>query len=151
MSLKTQTEVVQQIIDGNNFEELQAVKDVELKEYEVQIIYDYYKQQREELALLAKESSSVTLQLLVLSGGLTAVFFQTQLDFARVAIALGIIAIGVVSYTLNFNVDKSAKAYMQRARLARKHVKILEKFALSGVSLETCIIISFRLVYSLSL
>lgn len=116
-------------------EQVQQYKLVEVlddKQVTMQITYDYYKQQREEMSRLANERSSLTIQLLIIAGALAAIFFQAQGTLSKpllLLIGISVVAIGALGYILNIQIEKSSRSHMLRARAARRALGFLEQFA----------------------
>jgi hypothetical protein len=100
-----------------------------IKMNDKELIYDYYKQQREEFMNLSRERVSVTLQFLVLLGALVAAFFQTSTDTLKLGIAGVMMILGIVRFIILRGIEKTMRLHVARARAARKAVGILEQFA----------------------
>jgi hypothetical protein len=101
-------------------------------ETKARIIFEYYKQQREEMMSQGRERLSLTLQLLILLGALAAVFLQTNVNSLKLGISAIVVILGVVGLTLYVNIDVGMRAHVERARAARKSLEFLEEFASVG-------------------
>jgi hypothetical protein len=99
-------------------------------ELRYQIVFDYYKQQREEYAHLLQERSSVTIQILFILGALVAVFLQSSSSIIKLFISFIIVLLGIVGLLLFLSINKSATAHVRVARAARKSLGFLEEFSL---------------------
>jgi len=96
---------------------------------EIQITYDYYKQQRDEFINLSRERISITLQFLVLLGALGAAFLQTNFEGLKFGISLLIVLLGVLGFYILKGTQKTMRLHVLRARAARKAVGFLEQFS----------------------
>jgi hypothetical protein len=98
-------------------------------DFEIEIIYDYYKQQREEFMNLARERSSLTLQYLVLLGALGAAFLQATSNVLKIGISGVIVILGIIGYTILHGIERTMRLHVARAREARKAIGFLEQYA----------------------
>jgi hypothetical protein len=94
-----------------------------------QLVFDYYKQQREEFMSLLRERSSLSLQFLVLLGALSLVFNQASSDLLRLGIAAVLLLLGSLGLVINLSMERELKMHVVRARAARKSLEFLERFA----------------------
>ena len=94
-----------------------------------QMVFDYYKQQREEFMSLARERSLLSLQFLGILGALGAAFFQASSEALKLGIT-GIMAVlGLIGLVLNVSFEREMRMHVARARAARKSLGFLEEFA----------------------
>ncbi len=61
-----------------------------------QMVFDYYKQQREEFMNLSRERSLLSLQFLVILGALGAAFFQASSVAVKLGIAVVMVILGLL-------------------------------------------------------
>lgn len=116
-----------------------------LDDSRLKLTFEYYKQQREELMELGRQSVSITLQLLVLMATFAFGFWQiSEADpqalrispyerfYFKICIALLVFFLGVVGLLLNINLERLRTLHIQRARAARKEIPFLEEYAQVG-------------------
>jgi hypothetical protein len=94
-----------------------------------QLVFDYYKQQREEFMSLSRERSSLSLQFLVLLGALSLVFNQASSDILRLGIAAVLLLLGSMGLVINLSMERELQMHVVRARAARKSLAFIEQFA----------------------
>jgi hypothetical protein len=116
-----------------------------LDETKIKMAFEYYKQQREEMMELGRESMSVAFQVLALMVTFGFGFWQistadlrtlglseeTRLYF-KIGISVAIMVVGVMGLILNVNIERLRVLHMTRARAARKAIGFLEEFANVG-------------------
>jgi hypothetical protein len=95
------------------------------------LLFEYYKQQREEMMHLTQERQNVSFQLLVIVGGLSVGYFQVQSLFVRVLFGVILVAVGLIGWRLQVNIEKARVRHLVRAREARKHLPYIEAAATS--------------------
>lgn len=94
-----------------------------------QMIFDYYRQQREEFLNLSRERSSLSLQFLVILGALGAAFFQASPILLKLGVTAAMVMLGLLGLTINISIGREMQMYVERARAARKSLGFLEEFA----------------------
>jgi hypothetical protein len=94
-----------------------------------QLVFDYYKQQREEFMSLSRERSSLSLQFLVLLGALSLVFNQATSDLLKLGVAAVLLLLGSLGLVINLSMERELQMYVVRARAARKSLGFIEHFA----------------------
>jgi len=94
-----------------------------------QLVFDYYKQQREEFMSLSRERSSLSLQFLVLLGALSLVFNQASSDVLKLGIAAVLLLLGSLGLVINLSMERELQMHVVRARAARKSLGFIEQFA----------------------
>ena len=92
------------------------------------MIFDYYKQEREEFANLSRERTSLSLQFLVILGALSYAFFQSGSAILKSGISGVIVVLGVLGLMTNVSLEKEMRMHVARARAARRSLGILEEF-----------------------
>jgi hypothetical protein len=97
-----------------------------------QLLFEYYKQQREEMMHLTQERQNVSFQLLVIVGGLSVGYFQVQSLSVRVLFGVILIAVGLIGFMLHINIEKARYRHLERAREARRHLPYIEEVAHSS-------------------
>ena len=108
-------------------------------EFDVNLAFEYYKQQREEMMELGRQSLAISFQVLAFLVTLSAAFWEvgkpdynmqnSTLHIVRIAIAIFVASVGAIGLYLNINIEKTRQGHMARARAARKSIAIIEKFA----------------------
>jgi hypothetical protein len=93
-----------------------------------QMIFDYYKQEREEFANLSRERTSLSLQLLVILGALSYAFFQSSSIVLKSGISAVVLILGLIGLFTNVSLEKEMRLHVARARAARKGLRFLEEF-----------------------
>lgn len=93
-----------------------------------QLVFDYYKQQREEFMNLSRERSSLSLQFLVLLGALSLVFNQSTSDILKLGVAAVLVVLGSLGLVINLSIERELRLHVLRARAARKSLRFLEEF-----------------------
>ena len=96
---------------------------------QTQLVFDYYKQQREEFMNLARERSSLSLQILVILGALSLVFNQSASDPLKLGVAAVLVVLGSLGLVINLSIERELNMYVVRARAARRSLGFLEEFA----------------------
>jgi hypothetical protein len=94
-----------------------------------QMLFEYYKQQREEMMHLTQERQNVSFQLLVIVGGLSLGYFQVQSIFGRILFGVIMIAVGVIGWRLQANIETARYRHLQRARRARQYLPCIDEVA----------------------
>jgi len=94
-----------------------------------QLVFDYYKQQREEFMNLSRERSSLSLQFLVILGALSLVFNQSASDLLKLGVAAVLVVLGSLGLVINLSIERELNLHVVRARAARKSLGFLEEFA----------------------
>ena len=94
----------------------------------LRMIFDYYKQEREEFATLSRERTSLSLQFLVILGALSYAFFQSDSDILRLGISGVIVSLGLLGLITNVSLEREMRMHVTRARAARKELGFLEEF-----------------------
>jgi hypothetical protein len=94
-----------------------------------QMVFDYYKQQREEFLNLSRERSSLSLQFLVILGALGAAFFQASSILLKFGVTAVMVILGLLGLIINISIGREMRMYVERARAARKSLGFLEEFA----------------------
>jgi len=116
-----------------------------LDETKTKLIFEYYKQQRDEMMELGRESMSISFQILALMVTFAFGFWQIstassqQLGitaetkfFFKFGISAAIIVVGLIGWILNINIEGLRKLHMARARAARKAIGFLEEYSNAG-------------------
>lgn len=98
-------------------------------ELEVELTYEYYKQQREEFMNLSRERASLALQFLVILGVLGAAFLQANNDILKLGIAGVMVLLGILGFIILLGIERTMRLHVARARVARKSLGFLEKYA----------------------
>ena len=93
-----------------------------------QLVFDYYKQQREEFMSLSRERSSLSLQFLVLLGALSLVFNQASSNLLRLGIAAVLMLLGSLGLVINLSMEREIQLHVVRARAARESLAFIEQF-----------------------
>lgn len=114
-------------------------------ETKTRLTFEYYKQQRDEMMELGRESMSISFQILALMATLVFVFWQIsaadprQLGvsaetkfYFKIGISAVIMVAGFIGWVLNINIERLRALHMARARAARKAIGFLEGFANAG-------------------
>jgi len=99
--------------------------DADLK---ARMVFDYYKQEREEFATLSRERTSLSLQFLVVLGALGYAFFQLDSDILKMGISGVIVTLGLLGLLTNISLEREMRVHVARARAARKDLGFLEEF-----------------------
>ena len=94
-----------------------------------QLVFDYYKQQREEFMSLSRERSSLSLQFLVLLGALSLVFNQATSNALKLGVAAVLVLLGWLGLAINLSMERELQMHVVRARAARKSLAFVEQFA----------------------
>jgi len=94
-----------------------------------QLVFDYYKQQREEFMNLSRERSSLSLQFLVILGALSLVFNQAASDPLKLGVAAVLVVLGSLGLVINVSIERELHMHVVRARAARRSLGFLEEFA----------------------
>ena len=94
-----------------------------------QIVFDYYKHQREEFMNLSRERSSLSLQFLVILGALSLVFNQASSVLLKLGVAAVLVLLGSLGLFTNGSIEKELQLHVVRARAGRKSLGFLEEFA----------------------
>jgi hypothetical protein len=94
-----------------------------------QMVFDYYKQQREEFMNLSRERSSLSLQFLVILGALGAAFFQAGSAMLKLGISGVMVILGLLGLVINISIGREIRLHVVRAQAARKSLGFLEEFA----------------------
>ncbi len=84
-----------------------------------QLVFDYYKQQREEFMNLTRERSALSLQFLVLLGALSLVFNQASSNLLKLGIAAVLLLLGSSGLVINLSMERELQMHAVRARAAR--------------------------------
>jgi hypothetical protein len=92
------------------------------------MVFDFYKQEREEFANLSRERTSLSLQFLVILGALSYAFFQSGSDILKSGISAGIVVLGLLGLMTNVSLEREMRMHVARARAARTHLGFLEQF-----------------------
>jgi len=93
------------------------------------IVFDYYKQEREEFATLSRERTSLSLQFLVVLGALGYAFFQSSSVILKFGVSGVIVILGLLGLITNISLEREMRVHVARARAARKDLGFLEEFA----------------------
>jgi hypothetical protein len=93
-----------------------------------QLVFDYYKQQREEFMNLSRERSSLSLQFLVILGALSLVFNQAASELLKLGVAAVLVVLGSLGLVINVSIEKELHMHVARARAARRSLGFLEEF-----------------------
>jgi len=93
------------------------------------MVFDYYKQEREEFANLSRERTSLSLQFLVVLGALGYAFFQSSSVILKLGISGVIVILGLLGLMTNISLEREMRVHVARARAARKDLGFLEEFA----------------------
>jgi hypothetical protein len=96
---------------------------------EAQLVFDYYKQQREEFMNLSRERSSLSLQFLVILGALSLVFNQATSDLLRGGVGAVLLVLGSLGLIINISIERELRMHVVRARAARNSLGLFEEFA----------------------
>ena len=104
----------------------EKVLDADLK---TRMVFDYYKQEREEFANLSRERTSLSLQFLVVLGALGYAFFQSSSVILKLGISGVIVILGLLGLMTNISLEREMRVHVARARAARKDLGFLEEFA----------------------
>ena len=112
----------------------------------MRMAFDYYKQQRDEMMELGRESMSVSFQVLALMATFVFGFWQistTDLQklgisvetrfYFKIGLSVMIMVVGLIGWILNINIERLRTLHMARARSARKAIGFLEEFANAGI------------------
>ena len=94
-----------------------------------QLVFDYYKQQREEFMSLSRERSALSLQFIVLLGALSLVFNQAASDALKLGVAAVLVFLGWLGLAINLSIERELQMHVVRARAARKSLGFIEPFA----------------------
>ena len=94
-----------------------------------QLVFDYYRQQREEFMNLSRERSSLSLQFLVILGALSLVFNQSTSDLLKLGVAAVLVVLGSLGLVINLSIERELQMHVVRARSARRSLGFLEEFA----------------------
>ena len=97
-------------------------------EAKLRMIFDFYKQEREEFANLSRERTSLSLQFLVILGALSYAFFQSGSDILKSGISGVIVILGLLGLMTNVSLEKEMRMHVARARAARRALGFLEEF-----------------------
>lgn len=116
-----------------------------LDEVRTKLAYEYYKQQREEMMELGRESMSISFQILVLMATFAFGFWQISTTtpqqlgvsaetkfYFEIGVSGVIMMVGLIGWVLNINIEKLRALHKARARAARKAIGFLEEFANAG-------------------
>jgi hypothetical protein len=99
-----------------------------------QMVFDYYKQQRDEFMNLSRERASLSLQFLVILGALSLVFNQARSDILKLGVAAVLVLLGSLGLLINRSIERELQMHVARARAARKSLGFLEQFATEQAS-----------------
>lgn len=94
-----------------------------------QMVFDYYKQQREEFMNMSRERSSLSLQFLVILGALGAAFFQANSVLLKFGVTAVMVILGILGLVINISIAREMQMHVERARAARRSLGFLEEFA----------------------
>jgi hypothetical protein len=92
------------------------------------MVFDYYKQEREEFATLSRERTSLSLQFLVILGALSYAFFQSSSVILKSGISGAIVTLGLLGLMTNTSLEREMRMHVARARAARRHLGFLQEF-----------------------
>lgn len=113
-------------------------KTQEFQEFELQIIFEYYKEQKQEIQELGRERLSLALQYLAIIASLVILYIQDNVpSFILVGISVTICLLGIVGLWLNVNIERTRKSHFERTRAARKKIEFLEDIASAGKDFAT--------------
>ena len=116
-----------------------------LDETKTKLVFEYYKQQRDEMMELGRESMSISFQILALVATFAFGFWQISTTapqqlgvsaetkfYFKIGISAVVMIVGVIGWVLNINIERLRTLHMARARAARKAIGFLEEFANAG-------------------
>jgi hypothetical protein len=92
------------------------------------IVFDYYKQERDEFMELSRERTSLSLQFLVILGALSYAFFQSDSVILKSGISAAIVILGLLGLMTNISLEREMRMHVARAQAARKHLGFLQEF-----------------------
>jgi hypothetical protein len=92
------------------------------------MVFDFYKQEREEFANLSRERTSLSLQLLVILGALTYAFFRIDSVVVRAGISALVVFLGLIGLFTNVSLEREMRVHVARARAARGSLGFLQAF-----------------------
>lgn len=92
------------------------------------MVFDYYKQEREEFANLSRERTSLSLQFLVILGALSYAFHQSSSIVLKSGISGAIVVLGLLGLMTSMSLEREMRMHVARARAARKGLGFLEEF-----------------------
>ncbi len=111
----------------------------------IKMAFDYYKQQRDEMMELGRESMSVSFQILALMATFAFGFWQISSadlqtlsisaetrHYFKIGISVAIMVVGLIGWILNINIERLRVLHITRSRAARKAIGFLEEFANAG-------------------
>jgi hypothetical protein len=112
-----------------------------LSETKTNLVFQFYKQQRDEMMELGRQSMSITFQVLALMATLALGFWQisstdwqqlgisTETKFLfKLGISAAIMVAGCIGLVLNINIEGLRVLHIERARAARRAIGFLEEF-----------------------
>lgn len=100
-----------------------------LSHQDEQIVFEYYKHQREEMQQRKQERSSFIVQLLIAVVALTVGYSQSTATFIKVGIGVIVIILGLTGLALSYATELSARGHRLRSHEARKRLPFLEDIA----------------------
>jgi hypothetical protein len=98
------------------------------KDLETRIVFDYYKQEREEFMKLSQERTSLSLQFIVILGALSYAFFQSNSDIFKFGISGAVLILGLLGLLTNISLEREMRMHVARARAARRSLGFLQEF-----------------------
>jgi hypothetical protein len=97
-------------------------------EAKARMIFDYYRQEREEFSNLSRERTSLSLQLLVILGALSYAFFQSGSVVLKSGISAAVVILGLIGFLANLSLEREMGMHVVRARAARTRLDFLQEF-----------------------
>jgi hypothetical protein len=94
----------------------------------LRMVFDFYKQEREEFASLSRERTSLSLQFLVILGALSYAFFQSGSIILKAGISGVIVILGLLGLMTSVSLEREMRMHVARARAARRDLGFLEEF-----------------------